>query len=72
MEIDVTIKNKDGSVEHRKYGAQEKYDKEHTTRLQLKLNNKTDADVLAWLDKQPSKQGAIKALIRAKIEQENA
>lgn len=28
------------------------------------LNRKTDADILEWLNKQESKQGAIKAAIR--------
>ena len=47
--------------------AQAKYDKDHTTAIALKLNNKTDADVLEWLSLQESKQGAIKRLIRAEI-----
>lgn len=40
------------------------WDALHTTQIKLKLNNSTDADILAWLDKQPSKQGAIKQVIR--------
>ena len=50
--------------------AQAKYDKDHTTAIALKLNNKTDADVLDWLSLQESKQGAIKRLIRAEISRE--
>ena len=46
---------------------QAKYDAGHTQRIGLKLNTKTDADVLQWLDKQESKQGAIKELIRREI-----
>jgi len=44
-----------------------KFDKENCRRLQLKLNLRTDADILAQLDKQPSMQGYIRALIRADI-----
>ena len=49
------------------------YDEMHTTQIKLKLNKKTDADILAWLDKQrfgrtTSMQGAIKRLIREEIE----
>ena len=34
----------------------------------MKLNTGTDQDILAWLDEQDSKQGAIKRLIREEIE----
>ena len=46
------------------YKAQERYDAANTRRLSLKLNLTTDADILAWLDAQPSKQGAIKDAVR--------
>jgi hypothetical protein len=42
-----------------------KYDAEHTTRLYVKLNNKTDADILEHLKTVDNKQGYVKALIRA-------
>ena len=45
--------------------AQAKYDKAHCVKLCLKLNDKTDADILARLDAVPNKQGYIKMLIRA-------
>ena len=45
-----------------------KYAREKCVMLSLKLNKTTDADVLAKLDKVDSKQGYIKALIRADIE----
>ena len=48
--------------------SQAKYDAGHTRRITLKLNTRTDADVLAWLEAQPSMQGAIKAAIREKLE----
>lgn len=47
--------------------AQAKYDKGHTTGFYMKLNNVTDQDILVWLEKQDSKQGAIKRLIRDEI-----
>lgn len=42
-----------------------KYDAAHTMQLKLKLNKKTDADILARLEKSGNKQGYIKELIRA-------
>lgn len=50
--------------------AQKKYDKENTTGLYIKLNLRTDKDIIHWLWKQSSKQGAIKDLIRKEIERE--
>ena len=49
-----------------------KYNKEkaYIRRYGLKYNINTDADIIAWLEKQPSMQGAIKVLIRAQIEKE--
>ncbi len=47
--------------------AQAKYDKGHTTGFYMKLNIATDEDILSWLEKQGSKQGAIKKLIREEI-----
>lgn len=44
------------------------YDQQHTARVSIKLNTTTDADILEHLDKQPNKQGYIKALIREDIE----
>lgn len=49
---------------------QARYDAKATTRVALKLNNNTDADILEWLEKQPSKQGAIKKAIREMIKEE--
>jgi hypothetical protein len=45
--------------------ANRKYDKANTRQIALKLNKRTDADVLEHLDKCGNKQGYIKALIRA-------
>lgn len=52
--------------------AQEKYDKEHTKGFYIKLNLRTDMDIIRWFWKQPSKQGAIKRLIREEIAREEA
>lgn len=50
--------------------ANAKYNATHTTGIHLKLNLKTDADVIERLNEVPSKQGYIKALIRADIRKE--
>lgn len=47
--------------------AQARYDAKNTTRVYMKLHNENDSDILAWLQAQPSKQGAIKDAIRAYI-----
>lgn len=47
--------------------AQAKYDAANTRQVHLKLNIRTDEDVLEKLDSVPSKQGYIKALIRADL-----
>lgn len=49
------------------------YDEMHTTQIKLKLNKKTDADILDWLYRQQcsrdkSMQGEIKRLIREEIQ----
>lgn len=43
------------------------YDRENTTRINLKLNNKTDADIIHHLETVPNMQGYIKNLIRNDI-----
>ncbi len=48
--------------------ASNKYDKENTKSVLLKLNKKTDADIIEMLDAVPSKMGYIKDLIRQDIE----
>ena len=47
--------------------AQAKYDKNNTACFYMKLNIHTDLDIIRWLWKQPSKQGAVKKLIREEI-----
>ena len=52
-----------------KYEPQTRYDKNNTVQLKLKLNQKTDADILEWLESLDNKQGTIKAIIREHINQ---
>lgn len=47
--------------------AQKRYDAANTRQVHLKLNRRTDKDVLARLDEVKSKQGYIKELIRADL-----
>ena len=47
-----------------------RYTKENTTQQSLKFNKKTDADILAWLEHIPNKQGYIKELIRKDIKRD--
>lgn len=51
--------------------AKKAWDKENTTKLCLKLQRRTDADILQYLDQQPSKQGTIKQALREKMAREN-
>ena len=50
--------------------ARTRYDAKNTTQFKMKLNLKTDADILEWLSKQENKQGAVKELIRDKIKED--
>lgn len=44
-----------------------KYDAANTTQIHLKLNNKTDADILDYLAQLDNVQGFIKSAIRSQI-----
>jgi hypothetical protein len=44
--------------------AQERYDRENTVRVTIKLNKKTDAEIIALLSSAPSKQGLIKKILK--------
>lgn len=48
-----------------KYEPQARYDALHTTRLTIKLNLRTDADIIDQLDRADSKAGLIKRALRA-------
>ena len=50
--------------------ASAKYNKENTIQLLIRLNKKTDADIIETLNRVPSKQGYIKGLIRYDTELE--
>lgn len=50
---------------------QGRYDASNTRQIKLKLNRKTDADILARLAEEENKQGYIKTLIRKDIEKES-
>lgn len=52
--------------------AQDKYDKANTVQIKLKLNKKTDADIIRYLSDCDNKQGVIKALIRLEILRDNS
>ena len=54
-----------------KYRASARYDAEHTQRVYIKLNKKTDKDILEKLNSTGNKQGYIKNLIRADIKRAN-
>lgn len=52
---------------NKKSETQARYDAANTIQVKIKLNTKTDADILSQLAQKESKQGYIKALIRADI-----
>ncbi|MEG1753005.1 MAG: hypothetical protein RR234_03750 [Christensenella sp.] len=54
-------------MEKRKETPQERYDRENIVRLSMKLNKKTDAEILQKLAIVSSKQGYVKDLIRKDI-----
>lgn len=54
-------------ISEAKREANARYDAKATRGVYLKLNLKTDADILACLDRVANRQGFIKALIRAYI-----
>ena len=51
--------------------AQAKYDKDNTVQVKLKLNKKTDADIISRLAAADNQQGYIKELIRSDIRVDN-
>lgn len=50
--------------------AQAKYDRNNTVRYYLKLNIRTDASVIKWLNAQSNIQGSIKHLILEELKRE--
>lgn len=51
--------------------AQEKYDANNTKKIVMKLNLKTDGDIIQKLDEVGNKQGYIKNLIREDIKSDH-
>ena len=47
-----------------------KYDQLHTVQIRIKLNRRTDADILARLAEQENRQGYIKRRVREDIARE--
>ena len=47
----------------------EKYQKANIKRVVLKLNKKTDADIIDYLDQQKKVNGKLKEIIREKIKE---
>lgn len=52
--------------------AQAKYDKDNTVQVKIKLNKKTDADIIKRLSEVDNKQGYLKELIRLDILRDNS
>jgi hypothetical protein len=46
---------------------QERYDRKNTIQVKLKLNMKTDADIIEYLSSLENKQGTLKELIRKEL-----
>lgn len=46
-----------------------RYQKKNVIQLNIRLNKKTDADIIAALESVSNKQGLIKSLIREKIKE---
>ena len=49
------------------YKYTKKYDAVNTTQIKIKLNRKTDADIIEFLETLENKQGTIKRLIREEV-----
>jgi hypothetical protein len=59
--------NNGGNMSKPTYEVQKRYDDAHTVQVKMKLNRKTDADIIEYLESTGNKQGAIKEAIRAQI-----
>lgn len=58
-------------VTEAKKRANERYDLRNTKQIKLKLNVKTDGDIIERLDSVENKQGYIKGLIREDMKHDN-
>lgn len=46
----------------------QQYIKENIRQIRFTLNQRTEQDLIDWMDQQPNKQGYLKQLIRADME----
>lgn len=60
------------AAKERRQEVQEAWRNEHTERVTIRLNKRTDADILGKLTGVESKQGEIKRLVRLGIKAEEA
>lgn len=49
--------------------ASKKYDKENTRSFSIKLNYKTDANLISWLESMKNRQGFIKRLLNKALDE---
>ena len=49
-----------------------KYEKENIRQIRLKINRKTEPDLVEWIEQQDNIQGYIKDLIRKDMEKQKA
>lgn len=54
----------------KKYARDIKYNQDRTTTVNVRLNYNTDADILAYLESVPNKQGLIKELLRSRMSED--
>lgn len=50
--------------------ANRRYQDKYIVRYQIKLNRRTDPDLIEYLDRQPNKTGLIKRLLREEMERD--
>ena len=61
------MERKEIKMTERRLTPQERYDRDNTIRVTLKLVKNTDADIIDYLEKSGNKQGTIKRLIREEM-----
>lgn len=49
------------------YPSKRRYDEQNTIQVKIKLNKKTDADIIEYLNTSGNKQGTIKEALRTQI-----
>lgn len=58
-------------TEKRKETPQDRYQRKTAFMFTVKLLRSTDAELVAWIESQPNRNGYIKSLIRADMEKHN-